>query len=370
MANNRTIPTLIGTALLVPLFGLAQEQPKPAPAPAAAAKADLSKKETPAERLLDESIAKVKALRSVQADIDESVSMLGQEFHLKGRYLKAPNNRVYLLLSVGDLGDASGTMLQVCDGATLWDYSKILDAQNCQKIQINPLLKLLGSPDADPSLREQVLTRLNFTGPETLLVGLRKAAEFDQQDEDTLDGVPVWVIRGRWKDTEQAKGQPGQPNTQPAGPLPPYMPSLVSVWVGKENGWPYKLILQGRALSIMERAKKQQQVGPDGRPVGRAEAPPNERPSKITLTYTGLKLNPQLDPTLFAFQPPPNVRVDDQTEKMVGELQTVLNEMAAQKKAEAAKGPGTDLPEGIAIPKPADLPTIPPGDETPRKPAG
>ena len=52
--------------------------------------------------------------------------MLGQEFELRGTYTKAPGYKLYLRLKVIGLGDASGEMLQISDGKTLWDFQQLL----------------------------------------------------------------------------------------------------------------------------------------------------------------------------------------------------------------------------------------------------
>src|SRR5262249_898576 len=91
---------------------------------------------TPAERILVEAIAKVAKLQSVAADLEQSVKMLNQQLTIKGRYLKAPNRRVYLRLTVTGLPDTEGTTLQICDGETLWDYQAVLDSQTYRKLSI------------------------------------------------------------------------------------------------------------------------------------------------------------------------------------------------------------------------------------------
>ena len=55
---------------------------------------------TPAELVIDEAIDKVAKLESVSADIEQRVDMLNQHVSFKGRYLKAPQYRVYFRLTV------------------------------------------------------------------------------------------------------------------------------------------------------------------------------------------------------------------------------------------------------------------------------
>jgi outer membrane lipoprotein-sorting protein len=362
MPKNRLIP-LFAAALFVPLIVLAQEvAPRPGspPPPPSLTPAEPAKP-SEAEVVIDEAIEKIKALKAVSADVTQTVKMLGQQFRLSGKYIKAEPHRVHMSLTLSGLGDTTGTMLQICDGKTLWDYSKILDAQSCQRLEITGILKAIADPDCDATLRESIVTRMNLAGPETLLTGLRKTVEFNAKSETALDGKPVWELVGTWKDRESLTAT-GQPPIPPTAPLPPYVPSLVYVWIGKEDGWPYKVKMSGRAYSILELGKKVQELGPDGRPVGRAVAVSNDPPSEIVLNYENVQFNgtfEKADP--FTFQPPSDLRVDDATEKTMAELTATLNELAARKKAEAAKASDNDLPDTLDVPRLApDSPSVPP----------
>ncbi|MBX6311545.1 MAG: hypothetical protein IRY99_01270, partial [Isosphaeraceae bacterium] len=316
---------------------------------------------TEAETTLDAALTKLKAHQTIAAEILEQVDMLSQKFRLKGRFLKAPGYRVYLSLTLEGLGDASGTTLQVCDGTALWDYSKILDIPpSCRKLTLAPILKKLESPDCDPDLRTMVLTQFGFSGPDTLLEGLRKSVAFNQKAETTLEGRKVWELRGEWKDRAAL--------ALPAGAFPPYVPSVVAVWVDQETGFPYRVEVSGRSQSLLELQKRDNRpLGPDGRPIGAKTAPQRERPSKIILTYSDVKLDQPIEDAQFAFQPG-NIPVDDATERYVSELEKAITDRALQKKAEAAKAGANDLP-AIPVPAPGGSPAVPPAPDSVRSTA-
>ena len=87
----------------------------------------------------------------------------------------------------------------------------------------------------------------------------------------------------------------------PAAFLPPYIPMDATLYLGKEDGWPYKLVLVGRKPStVFETAR----LGPDGRPIGAKSSIEKIDPSEITLTYTDVKLNAKLRLEEFAFTAP------------------------------------------------------------------
>jgi outer membrane lipoprotein-sorting protein len=373
IAVNLVLAVIIGTVLATRTFSQnAASGPSQAPGPgspasaappsnsagaAAAPKAD--EPPTEAEVIIDKAIKKISELQSVAAELQEEVEMLGQKFSIKGRYLKAPNRRVYLRMTVAGLPDSSGTTLQVCDGETLWDYQQILDNQFYHKLSIKPILERLNSPELDSRLRDQALNSMGFAGPETLLAGLRKYVKFDQKENGTLDGKPVWVLRGSWKNRQGIVSFSSQP-VPPTGPLPPYVPSLATLYLGKDDSWPYRLDLVGRQITELIDTRPR---GPDGRPIGARRTIERPTPSKITLVYSDVKLNATIRVDEFAFQAPTAANVDDNTEMILKGLDQAIQAEAAKKKNEATRKDGPVLDQSIEIPAP---PPPPAADTTPR----
>jgi hypothetical protein len=365
MPKNRLIPA-IGVAALIPLAAWAQgPAPKAMPArPGGAAAAPKDEKPTPAQEQLDASIKTLSALPSVEADVTQTVDMLDQKFTVSGHYLKAPGHKVALKLTVSGLPDASGKMYQVCDGTVLWDYQQVLEAESYRKLEVTKVLERLKSPEIDDQIRQNVIAQLGFGGPEALLKGLRDVVKFNQKESIELDGKPVWVLTGEWSSREGLTGPNGQP-WPPLVPLPAYVPSLVKLYVGKDDGWPYKVEFVGHPPAmVMETRKK----GADGQLVGsKSSAQQKVEPTRIKLVYTNVKLNPTLDAHAFDFQPPREAKVDDSTEAFVTMLDNVIRIRAQQKKDEAAKGDDPLLKESINVPRaeapgpafPPSIPTLP-----------
>lgn len=361
MPKNRPLLALT-VSLILPLWALAQA-PNPAPTPSLnpTVKAEAEAPPTEAEKTIDAAIEKLKALQSVSAEIKQDVKLLGLKFQVEGQYLYAPNHRIKLRLDVVGLGDVSGTMQQISDGETLWDFRRIvLDSASQGDLQRNPtdlrkrslppILEKLNSPDADSEIKEQVLAMLGLSRPEALLVGLRQAVSFDQKEEGESEGHKVWVIRGRWKDRTGLTG-PNQMPIPATAPLPPHVPSLAEVWIDQESGWPRRMKLTGRAPSVLESRPEPRMLDQTGRPVGRAVTAPKVEPSEILLVYERLELNPQLDPIQFSFAPPQGagIQVIDETLDITTNLTTLLAQRAAAKRAEAAKN-NPELPKAITIP--------------------
>lgn len=351
MRNNRFALHLASAALFaaawLALSATTRAQaPAPPAAPPAAAPA-VDEPPTEAERLIDEAAKKVAAIESVSADLVQDVKMLGQSFQIQGRYLKAPPSRVYLKLTVTGLPGSTGTMLQVCDGEVLWDYQQILESQVYRRLNVKPVFERLQAPEIDDKLRDDILTSLGFSGPETLLVGLRKSVKFDQKEEGELDGRPVYILRGSWKNREGIVG-PDQRPIPATGMLPPYIPSLAILYIGKEDGWPYKLDLQGRQITNLVDTR---QVGPDGKKIGKLSSIERPEPAAIHLVYSNVQFGVSIRPEEFAFQAPANATIEDNTEIVLKGLNQAIEYQAMQKRAEAAARDGATLNQSIEIPK-------------------
>lgn len=398
MPKNRIFSVVVLVVLALVAFRALAQAPAPTGGGIAAPAAEPP---TPAELALDEAIKKVAALSAVSANLEQHVVMLKQDFRIKGSYKKAPGDRLRTQLDVlGDSGlpDATGTMLQVCDGDWLWEYQKVLESQNFRKMKIGRILEKLKSAELDDAFREQVLTQLGFAGPDILLVGLRKAIQFDQKTAATLPNPnstarviddkkadqtttedsaatpapaalpgnmqPMWLLTGTWKSREGLLG-PNQQPLPPTAPLPAYVPSLAKVWIGQNDGWPYRVELIGRIASIVQQFEDTRKAGPDGRVIGVKNANNIQKvePTKIILIYENVELNPKIGPEEFAFTAPPDAKVDDNTEAILNGLEQAVQMKAAQKKTEAAKGETLKsepvLTQPIEVPKPAPPPASP-----------
>jgi hypothetical protein len=139
----------------------------------------------------------------------------------------------------------------------------------------------------------------------------------------------------------------------------------VTIYLGEEDLWPYKVTLAGKLPSILEDTRA---VGPDGRRMGSKKSIQQPLVTQIELMYGDVKLNGPVPDEEFVFQAPPGVQVEDDTKRILDGLEQAATVRAAQKKAEAAKG-GDDslLNQTIPVPKaapPAEPPPPIPGGST------
>ena len=218
----------------------------------------------PAELLIDEAKAKLAKLQSCAAEHRRDGSRCSiSHLTIKGRYRKAPDYRVYFLLTLSGLPETTGTTLQVCDGETLWDYQAILESQIYHKFSIKPVMERLNSPEIDPKMKEQFKEGMGFAGPEVLLIGLRRSFRFEQEKEDgKLGDKPVWILRGTWKSRQGLIGPDQRPGRRDR-PLAALYPQPGDALPGQGR----RLALQARPegpddrRSLIDTRKK----GPDGR---------------------------------------------------------------------------------------------------------
>jgi hypothetical protein len=365
MPNIHSIRYAVALAVAligVPLW-LAAQEPTGGPAATgarspAASKGDSAAPPTPAESFLDEAITKLKNRPYAAADITLQADMLNERFRVVGQYLKAPDYRMLLRLSVEGLADAQGTTQQICDGTTVYSLTQAYDEQRISLIRLAPLLKALDNPDADQEFREAVLSQLGFSGPDALLQGLRQVAVFDLgMKEDEYEGHPVYVLRGQWKD-RQALGMPGGPNAPGVqiGFLPPYVPSQIGLWVDRESGWPHKLVMEGKIPTVL---KEEQILDPTGHPIARKPASMRDRPSRLTLTYA--LTDRDVASEEFQFRVPESARVEDLTDRMAAALDAQISDIAARRRNQGATEPGNEPIEPLNAPRPDATPAPAPG---------
>jgi hypothetical protein len=344
---------LLAVGVITSAMGLYARQEKvegpPTAAEQHARQEKVEESPTAAEQLIDEALAKITKLRWVSAELVGEVQPVTEKVTIKGRYLKGPNARFYSRLTVSGLPGAEENTLQVCDGETIWDYQAVRDSQLYRKFRIKPILDRLNSPDLDPKIRERAMTQMGLAPPETVVAGLRRALRFEHQGEGALEGKKVWILRGSSRNRQGPAGRDSRPVFLLSELLPAYIPSEASLYLGKDDGWPYKLALMGRPVSILFDTRK---VRSDGRRTGSLSWLEKLDPTKLILEYTDVKLNATITADEFAFQAPPTAHIDDNTEVVVRMLDHEIAMQAESKKAEAAKKKGRVPEQPIEIPRP------------------
>jgi outer membrane lipoprotein-sorting protein len=332
---------------------------RPASTAESAAEQTAEQTATTAERLIDEAINQIARLDSVAADFVQTVEMLNQRFTIKGRYLKASDRRIYLQLTVAGTDDNKFTSLQVCDGETLWDFQRVLDSRVFTRLAIKPILERLSSPDLDPKTKESTITKMGFAGTESLLVGLRKYYKFNSIDKEEIlaDGKVLWILKGTWARAPSLIGPDARP-VSPRGVMPPYIPGVATLYLGKADYWPYKLVLFGEPPTVPIDTRRR---GLNGEPIGARSSIEKFEPTRVVLTYSDVKLHAAIPDDQFRAPTPPGAASEDRTAPFIKDLDQALSIEVEKKKREAVKveDPLQGPPIEIEIPPTAEPKTNP-----------
>jgi hypothetical protein len=343
----RVIPRILAACLIAMagagVMSLAQDSRSPGPGSAGGDSADRARQD--ADHLFDEAISQVRRLDSVSADLVQTVEMLNQTFTIKGHFLKAPGSRIYLELTVAGAGGTNFTTLQVCDGETLWDFQKIADSRVFTRLSLKPVLERLTAPDLEPKTRDTAIAQIGLTGVDSLLAGLRTHYKFDRIDAEAnvVEGQPVWVVHGNWTSTRGLLPADSRPDS-PQRILPPYIPGEATVYLGKADYWPYKVILAGTQPAVAMDTRRR---GLNGEPIGARSSIIKLEPTRIVLIYSNLKRPATIPDDRFRAPTPRAIVAEDRTKSIIDAIDQAPRIQDGKKKGETSRED-----------KPLDLPPI------------
>lgn len=271
-----------------------------------------------AERLVDEAISQVAGLDSVSADLLQTVDMLNQTFTIKGRFFKAPGSRIYLELTAAGAGVTNARTLHVCDGSTLWDLQEIVESRTFTRLSIQPILERLAAPDLEPKVRETTLAQIGFAGVDSLLAGLRSFYKFTGVDAEPslVDDRPVWVLHGTWKSSRGLLAVDARADSTPRF-LPPYIPGEATVYLGKADHWPYKVVLAGSQPAVPMDTRRR---GQNGEPIGARSSIIKLEPTRMVLTYSNVVPHATIPADRFQAPTLAGIQAHDRTPSMIDAL--------------------------------------------------
>lgn len=230
---------MTATLLLVLSSAWGQEEVKPgqavSPAPAIAAKADPE-----AVKTMDKAIQVFDPahLGWLETTLWQQVSAPTRMFEAQGRYLLAPDYRRRLDLKV-QVGDASGEMQVVSDGANVWEMTNIAHyGKGVRKTELKKILDGLNQPGITPlvleQVREEYLQGSTLSGITPLLQNLKRQLVFTKQEPGKWQTKDVLILVGVWSPEMSKDIAP--PDRWPMG-----LPRTCRVYVDASTFWPYRL---------------------------------------------------------------------------------------------------------------------------------
>jgi hypothetical protein len=198
--------------------------------------------------LLDSAVRAVETRHFISAGIKQQGEMFGHQITGEGRYYElrqGPIPRIHLELTM-EVGSVSTSLLQVCNGVTLWTYQKLPDSESLSKLDAVRAITALERA-AGKMPREAIASSPGLGGLGRLMRGLNAQFEFTSVVADQLAGLPVWKLSGRWRPAQLARLLPKQKEAIEKGRpldltrLPGHLPDSVTLFLGQEDCFPFRI---------------------------------------------------------------------------------------------------------------------------------
>lgn len=212
-----------------------------------------------AQSQLVEAIKRLDELEWIQAGIRQTMNVGGRKFVATGRHLQGPGLRLRRELKV-TIGKTSSSLLEVCDGDTLYMKQQIDEAIDLKQVTIKEVLEAIEQAGLTEEQRSGWLRELGLTGLAEYLRGIEQTHIFDRVEQGTWEGRAVLVFHGRWKPeiieqyAEEVPSAAGEEEKEEEDDsplailLPEHIPDEVICYLGAENGIPYRL--EFRKISV------------------------------------------------------------------------------------------------------------------------
>jgi hypothetical protein len=296
-----------------------------------------------ANKLLETARDKLYDYRSVRAKMTEKASFGTRRFTAEGEYISGLFPQMWLEYRV-EVGGSEGRLLEVCDGQILFTEKEIRAAGSTasaspgsqdKQIQVTrkdvrQIRQATGTGiDVPPEVIVQA--ELSLGGLPTLLASLQRTMLFDTITEGTYEDRPYTILQGGWK--EEYLTQLSQQMGQAAQALAPFMPDRVRVYLDGDTLFPTRILY-----------------------LKQASVDPVKYQAIMTLEFTDVVLNEEIDPQRFRYVPPAGTNVIDETG-------VYLNMIQGMRAAADAQAQDPSQPQDVTDPEaePGTLPQ-PPGD--------
>ncbi len=245
MCTIRSVWILFPVSVGVLISQVAAQQPS-APGPGIVAE----KKDTPSAPRLDEKGAAwlrdaINALDPkshpwIEANLWQQVDVHGLYFQADGLYLSGPDHRLRVELNL-KWGDATGSLLSVCDGATIWERLQLgsKGVPRINKTDLKKLKEALGAPGVAEAIRKDFWNATGFMGVAPLLQQIQQQMTVTNHQRTTWHGHDVVKLTAFWSENT------AKTLVQPNRPWPAFLPRKCYLYLGAADGpakyWPYRL---------------------------------------------------------------------------------------------------------------------------------
>jgi hypothetical protein len=262
--------------------------------------------------VLDDSIQMIEACRSLHCRIRHRANLYGQHFKGSGEYVQGPSRRHQFRLELNlRAGEESATLLQVCDGRSMWTYRLIGDEPTLSHVDLRRVQDELNEHDSQVSgypWRDLG----GIGGLPHLLRGLDESFQFGKATPGTLDGSPVWILQGAWRpeplkrllaDQTAAIDEGGEIDWSR---LSPHAPDHVAVIIGHDDRLPYRIEFR-------------RGPGDAGTITAPLAASDESTAMLLVMEFFRVRLGDDVDPGLFIYDPL-DLHPHDHTERYTAAL--------------------------------------------------
>ena len=275
----------------------------PSPANGATHAPDTPKLAPPAPQILvNNAVSAVETPRFITARIKQQGELFGRQITGGGRYYElrqGPIPWVRLELTM-QVGSASTSLVQVCNGTTFWKYRKMPREKSLSKIDaVRAITALEQAADRLPLDARACAPGLGGLG--RLVRGLNQRFQFTTVVADQLGGLPVWKLSGGWRPQQLARVLPLQKEALEKGRAPDWsrapnqVPDSVMLFLAQDDCFPCRIdYLRSESMS-----------GPR---------------HLMSLEFFELSFTGPIDSSQFLFTPPYDLEIIDRTEEFVRSL--------------------------------------------------
>jgi hypothetical protein len=238
--NMKTLPilTLVLSAALTISWAFAADSDPPT-----AASTPQTAEEKPVQKSVEAAVALLKQSRDrlidyqpIKATVVEKVAIGNRKFTVSGNYLRGKNLRLRMEFQL-QVGGATGSLLEICDGQVLWTRQTIDDRTTLTRRDVG---KILEAALDNPRISQNLLVAdLGLGGLSGLLASLQRTIAFQSLKDEKIGEHTFQVIEGGWSEGFTAQLLPEGGDTQAR--LPEYIPDRVRVYFD-ENLFPRRFL--------------------------------------------------------------------------------------------------------------------------------
>ncbi len=223
-----------------------------------------------AQEIMDFSTAKSSDYKTWSADYTQTMSMMGSQMSVNGRMIQKQPRKMWMQMDMPMMGQQGKmTMVMGTDGI-LWQVMDMGPQHQIMKIDMN---KIASNSTGQAGAKIDPLAQMD---PSKQWAASRDMFDFTVTKPQQIDGQPMYVMQGRWK-------QAALTNQQTA--MAASMIGSSRVFIGQKDGF----------LHRMEQFDK------------------SGTNLVMAMEFKNLKFNDDVPDSTFAYQPPANEKVTDMT---------------------------------------------------------